>query len=161
MAKLSIKVSTVIDSGPLVVLNHAKFRKEHIKGKKLEKLLAEADPDKIGFEAAAADNGCFLTFVFNRPSGKKGAVIEVAAKPDKAGLAGKIEGKFEVKLRTGAAPFLEKYGQDLDLRITSVTLNDGMWSGFNAYPVGVDGLDVMVLDRYFTAFPKVGDFSVA
>lgn len=158
MAKLSIKVSMTIDTGPLVVRNDAKSMNENINGKKLEAMLAGADQDKIGFEVAAADDGCFMTFVFNRPSGKKGSAIEVAAKPDKSGLVGKIEGQFEVKLRSGVAPLLEKYGKDLDLRVTSITLNDGSWSGFNAYPAGVDGLKMM--DYFFTILPKVTEFSV-
>jgi hypothetical protein len=158
MAKLGVKVSMVIDTGPLVVHNHEKSKEESIKGKNLETMLAEADPDKIGFGVAAADEGCFVTFVFNRPCGKKGSVIEVAAKSDKSGLTGKIEGQFEVKLRSGVAPLLEKYGKDLDLRVTSITLNDGSWSGFDAYPLGIDGLKSM--DVYFASLPKVTEFAV-
>lgn len=158
MAKLNVKVAMIINTGPLIVYNDTNSRKEIIIGNRLQAMLAGADPGKLGFEVAAADDESFITFVFNRPSGRKGSVIEVAAKSDNSGLIGRIEGQFEIKIRPGAAPSLKKYGRDLDLRVTSITFNDGFWNGFNAYPTGVDGLSR--LDNYFQTLVKVSDFSV-
>lgn len=158
MAKLTVKVSMIINTGPLIVYNDKNSRKEVVAGNRLQAMLAGADPGKVGFEVAAADGESFITFIFNRPSGRKGSVIELVANSNNSGLIGRIEGQFEIKIRPGAAPSLKKHGCDLDLRVTSITLNDGFWNGFNAYPTGVDGLSR--LDNFFHALAKVSDFSV-
>ena len=158
MAKLRVKVSLTIDTGPLVVHNHETHEKELIEGGNLESMLAGGSPENIGFSVAAADGGVFVMFVFNRTSGRKGSVIEVNAKSDKSGLTGKIEGQFEVKLRPGVAPYLQQHGNDLDPRFVSMTLNDGAWSGFDAFPAGIDGRDK--LDVFFTSLTKIAEFAV-
>jgi hypothetical protein len=158
MAKLRVIISLPINTGPLIVHNHKTHKRELVEGSILESMIAAGNSERIGFSLAAAHDGIFVSFVFNRTSGIKGAVIEVNAKSDKSGLKGKIEGQFEVKLRPGVAPLLQQYGSGLDLRFVSLTLNDGAWSGFDAFPAGIDGRNK--LDVFFTELTKITDFTV-
>ena len=56
MAKLNIKVSMVVDTGPLVVHNHEKSKEETVKGKKLITMLSEADPEKTGVRTSGIEH---------------------------------------------------------------------------------------------------------
>ena len=154
MAKLTVKMGWLFETGPLVVRNHEILQDEKISGLKLEKMFTDADPSKFGFEVMAAD----VYFSFLRSTGKRRAIFEVKLNDDLLGLTGRVEGQFEVKLRAGVAHYLSNQGDGLDLRIRSITWNGGSWQGFSAYPVGIDG--TACHESFFQVLPKPLGFAV-
>jgi hypothetical protein len=57
-------------------------------------------------------------------------------------------------LRKGVAPVLQKYGDELDLRIRAITSNGGEWSGFISYISGITHPTAM-LASYLNLMPKI------
>lgn len=159
MATLTINVSNTFETGPAVVYSSEEVKNIEIKGEKLESMLRMARSDAIGFEVASlVEGGVFIAFIFNRSMAKKGATIEVMVKPDGGGLKGRINGEFAVKLRPGVKSYLQGLNESVIMRITSITLNDGKWSGFNAYLERANGLADM--SEFFETLPTINDFSI-
>ncbi len=133
MPKLWIKVKESFNTGPLYVRNNKTGKTPALVGKKAMKLLSEADPLQLGFEVIWFDeDGDGLTFPFAKSGGIKGAILDVKLNPELNGLKITIDGEFQVKLRSGAAPYLQKCGANLDLRISGATYKGGFWAGFTA-----------------------------
>ena len=64
------------------------------------------------------------------------------------------DGTYEVKLRKGVAPVLQRYGNTLDLRIRAITSNGGEWNGFISYISGISD-PTLQIKTYLKLMPKV------
>jgi hypothetical protein len=153
MAKLSVKLSLSFATGPLIAMNHEESQMMVVIGKALEDMVKCADLSKLGFDVTLKDE---VYYSFPLSSGKKGAIIEIKINDDLSGLAAKIDGVFEVKLRSGAERGLQV--KKPDLRLKAVTWNGGNWNGFEARPVGIDS--EAEFDDYFKLLPKIAEFEL-
>ena len=158
MPKLSVTLSVSFTTGSLFSHNGKTFKTDEIKAKKLLKVFSEADPEKFGFELVTSNEGSQISFGFDRSNGKKGSMLALNPKADSTGLEVRIEGQFDLKLRAGVAPLLQKYGDKLDLRLRAATYNGGEWNGFSSY------LQVYDRDKDFhtqyTNLPQITTFAI-
>lgn len=151
MPKLVVHFSNTLGTGPLYSQNEKSYKNQ---GPDLLRIFSKTNPETLGVEVVMVNDDHEITFVFDGKCGKKDAALKVSALPDGSGLEAEVSGTYEVKLRTGAAPILKEYGDNLDLRIRAITSNGGEWSGFISYIQGISEPTAR-LKTYVDLMPKI------
>jgi hypothetical protein len=151
MNKLIVNFSNKLVTGPLYSQNEMDYEN---RGVKLLDIFSRANPETLGIEVVMVNEGHEIVFVFNRDCGKKGSSLNVVTMTDGSGLEAQIYGTYEVKLRKGVAPVLQRYGNTLDLRIRAITSNGGEWNGFISYISGISD-PTLQIKTYLKLMPKV------
>ena len=151
MNKLVVNFSNKLVTGPLYSQNEENYEST---GNKLLSMFLRAIPETFGIEVVMVNEGHEIVFMFDRGCGKNGSSLNVLAMADGSGLEAEISGSYEVKLRKGVAPVLQKYGDALDLRIRAITANGGEWNGFISYISGISD-PTSHLKSYLKLMPKV------
>jgi hypothetical protein len=152
MPNLIVNFSNKINTGFLYSQNQ---KNRVSSGSKLLSIFSATSPETFGVEVVMVNDDHEITFVFDKSFSKKESALRVSALPDGSGLAAEISGEFEVRLRKGVAPILQKYGDKLDLRIRAITSNGGEWSGFISYVSGISD-PTSQLNSYLDLMPKIG-----
>jgi hypothetical protein len=124
------------------------------KGSNLLDIFSKTRSETFGVEVVMVNDDHEITFVFDKGCAKKESMLKVIAIPDGSGLTAEVSGEFEVKLRKGVAPILQKYGDSLDLRIRAITSNGGEWNGFISYISGISH-PTSQLSSYLDLMPKI------
>lgn len=151
MSKLTVNFSNSISTGFLYSQNEKSYEN---RGAALLSIFSCAKPETLGVEVVMVNDDHEIVFVFDVGCGKKGSSLIVLAVSDGSGLKADISGAYEVKLRKGVAPVLQKYGDKLDLRIRAITSNGGEWSGFISYISGISH-PTSKLASYLNLMPKI------
>ena len=151
MSKLTVNFSNSISTGFLYSQNEKSYEN---RGAALLSIFSCAKPETLGVEVVMVNGDHEIVFVFDVGCGKKGSSLIVLAVSDGSGLKADISGAYEVKLRKGVAPVLQKYGDKLDLRIRAITSNGGEWSGFISYISGISH-PTSKLASYLNLMPKI------
>jgi hypothetical protein len=151
MSKLTVNFSNSISTGFLYSQNEKSYEN---RGAALLSIFSGAKPETLGVEVVMVNDDHEIVFVFDVGCGKKGSSLIVLAVSDGSGLKADISGAYEVKLRKGVAPVLQKYGDKLDLRIRAITSNGGEWSGFISYISGISH-PTSKLASYLNLMPKI------
>lgn len=151
MSKLTVNFLNSISTG-LLYSQHEKFYEN--RGAELIRIVSNTKPETLGVEVVMVNEDHEIVFIFDVGCGKKGSSLNVLVVSDGSGLKADITGAYEVKLRKGVAPVLQKYGDELDLRIRAITSNGGEWSGFISYISGITHPTAM-LASYLNLMPKI------
>lgn len=151
MSNLIVNFSNKIITGSLYSQNEKDYENN---GSKLLSIFSKTSSETFGVEVVMVNDDHEITFVFDKGYAKKESMLKVLAIPDGSGLVAEISGEFEVKLRKGVAPILQKYGDNLDLRIRAITSNGGEWSGFISYISGIS-YPTSQLSSYLDLMPKI------
>ncbi len=151
MAKLVVNFSNKLCTGPLYSQNEKSYKNE---GSELLSIFAKTDTETLGVEVVMVNEDQVITFVFDGKCAKKDSSLKVSPIPDGSGFEAEVSGTYEVKLRTGAAPILKEYGDNLDLRIRAITSKGGEWSGFISYIEGISQPNAE-LRTYVDLMPKI------
>ena len=151
MSKLTVNFLNSISTGLLYSQNEKSYEN---RGAELLRIFSNTKPDTLGVEVVMVNEDHEIVFVFDVGCGKKGSSLNVLVVSDGSGLKADITGAYEVKLRKGVAPVLQKYGDELDLRIRAITSNGGEWSGFISYISGITHPTAM-LATYLNLMPKI------
>lgn len=151
MSNLIVNFSNKIKTGSLYSKNEKDYENY---GSKLLSIFLKTSPETFGIEVVMVNDDHEITFVFDKGCAKKESTLKVLPLPDGSGLEAEISGYFEVKLRKGVAPILQKYGENLDLRIRAITSNGGEWSGFISYISGISD-PTFKLNSYVDQMPKI------
>ena len=151
MSKLTVNFLNSISTGLLYSQNEKSYEN---RGAELIRIFSNTKPETLGVEVVMVNEDHEIVFVFDVGCGKKGSSLNVLAVSDGSGLKADITGAYEVKLRKGVAPVLQKYGDELDLRIRAITSNGGEWSGFISYISGITHPTAM-LATYLNLMPKI------
>ena len=151
MSKLTVNFLNSISTGLLYSQNEKSYEN---RGAELIRIFSNTKPETLGVEVVMVNEDHEIVFVFDVGCGKKGSSLNVLVVSDGSGLKADITGAYEVKLRKGVAPVLQKYGDELDLRIRAITSNGGEWSGFISYISGITHPTAM-LATYLNLMPKI------
>ena len=151
MSKLTVNFLNSISTGLLYSQNEKSYEN---RGAELLHIFSNTKPETLGVEVVMVNEDHEIVFVFDVGCGKKGSSLNVLVVSDGSGLKADITGAYEVKLRKGVAPVLQKYGDELDFRIRAITSNGGEWSGFISYISGITHPTAM-LATYLNLMPKI------
>ena len=151
MSKLTVNFLNSVSTGLLYSQNEKSYEN---RGAELLYIFSNTKPEALGVEVVMVNEDHEIVFVFDVGCGKKGSSLNVLAVSDGSGLKADITGAYEVKLRKGVAPVLQKYGDELDLRIRAITSNGGEWSGFISYISGISH-PTAKLASYLNLMPKI------
>ena len=125
MNKLTVNFSNSISTGFLYSQNEKSYES---RGAELLSIFSGAKPETLGVEVVMVNDDHEIVFVFDVGCGKKGSSLNVLAVSDGSGLKADISGAYEVKLRKGVAPVLQKYGDKLGPTIEWLQSKGKSWT---------------------------------
>lgn len=115
--------------------------------------------EELGFEVVSTNKGAEVSIGFSKKDGKKGAIFEVSNIIDAPGLHVRIVGGFSRLLRRGADTMLKELGNNLDLRVRTITGKAGSYiDGFSAPVSGGDY--EQETQNWPATFPKIDRFEI-